>query len=91
MLGQSPRLVIESLAFGAIVAVVLLLFVLPRYLGSAAMIVGCAVLMSAYLAAIPKRLRSRSGSLAPAIWLVALMWIAAALILKLSLIGQIRG
>ena len=71
--------------------VVLLLFVLPRYLGSAAMIVACAVLLSAYLAAIPERLRSRSGSLAPAIWLVALMWIAAALILTLSLIGQIRG
>ena len=71
--------------------VALLLFVLPRYLGTAAMIVACAVLLSAYLAAIPERLRSRNGSLTPAISLVALMWLAAAVILTLSLIGRIRG
>lgn len=53
-----------------------ILFVLPRY-GLAAMMIGCALVLAAYLAVNPDRFRSRSGSLTLAVCLVTAMWMVA--------------
>ena len=65
-------------------------FILPRY-GSWAVMVGCAGMLSAYVAVLPESFRSRSGSMTAATCLVAGMWVAAAVITALTLMGQIRG
>jgi hypothetical protein len=67
-----------------------LFFVLPRY-GSIAMVVGCASILSAYVAVLPESFRSRSGSMMTACCLVAAMWVAAAVITVLTLMGEIQG
>ena len=60
------------------------LFVLPRY-GSIAVMVGCASILSAYVAVLPEYFRSRSGSMMTASCLVAAMWVAAAVVTVLTL------
>ncbi|NLS91262.1 MAG: hypothetical protein GXX96_03640 [Planctomycetaceae bacterium] len=65
-----------------------LLFILPRY-GSVAVMVGCASVLSAYVAVLPEHFRSRSGSMMAATCLVAAMWVAAAVITVLTLMGEI--
>ncbi len=67
-----------------------LFFILPRY-GSVAMIVGCASILSAYVAVLPESFRSRSGSMMTGYCLVAAMWVAAAVITVLTLMGEIQG
>jgi hypothetical protein len=67
-----------------------LFFILPRY-GSWAVMVGCASGLSAYVAVLPEHFRSRSGSMMTAICLVAGMWVAAAVITALTMMGAIRG
>ena len=64
-------------------------FILPRYSGIAVM-VGCASILSAYVAVLPEHFRSRSGSMKAATCLVAAMWVAAAVITALTLMGEIR-
>jgi hypothetical protein len=73
-----------------LVCVLCLFFVLPRY-GSMAVMVGCASILSAYVAVLPEHFRSRSGSMMTAICLVAGMWLEAAVITALTLMGAIRG
>lgn len=60
----------------------------PPVLGNIGMAVGPAIGLSIGLALIPGDLRSRSGSLIPAICLVAAMWTAAFCVVVLSLIGR---
>ena len=74
----------------AVICGLSLLFILPRY-GSWAVMVGCASLLSAYVAALPDSFRSRSGSMMAATCLVAGMWVAAAVITALTLTGEISG
>jgi hypothetical protein len=72
----------------SIVCLLSLLFVLPPY-GSMAVMVGSASILSAYVAVLPEHFRSRSGSMMAAICLVAAMWVAAAVITALTLMGEI--
>lgn len=72
-----------------ICALFLLFFLAPQY-GSTAAMVGCASILTAYVAVLPENFRSRSGSLMTAICLVAAMWVAAAVILALTLMGAIQ-
>ena len=46
-----------------------------------------AVLFSVFLGFFPDALRSRSGSLAPALCLAALVWLCAAVVVVMSLLG----
>jgi len=64
-----------------------ILFILPRY-GLAAMMIGCALVLAAYLAVNPDRFRSRSGSLTAALCLVTVVWMAAVVLVWLSLMGR---
>lgn len=63
-------------------------FILPQ-LGSVAVMVGCATILSAYVLAQPEAFCSRSGSLRPATCLVIAMWVAATVIAILALAGEI--
>ena len=74
----------------AMICVLSLFFILPRY-GGIAVMVGCASIFSAYVAVLPEHFRSRSGSLLAATCLVAALWVAAAVITALTLMGQIQG
>ena len=74
----------------SMLCVVSLFFILPRY-GGMAVMVGCASILSAYVAVLPEHFRSRSGSMMTAICLVAGMWVEAAAITALTLMGEIRG
>jgi len=56
-----------------------------------AVMIGCATGLSAYVAVLPESFRSRSGSMVPATCLVAAMWVAAAVITVLTLMGEIQG
>jgi hypothetical protein len=66
------------------------LLILPRF-GIIAVSVGCASILSAYVAVLPESFRSRSGSMMTASWLVAVMWVAAAVITVLTLMGEIQS
>lgn len=72
------------LGFACFVAI---LFVLPRY-GLAAMMLGCSLVLAAYVAVNPDRFRSRSGSLTAAVCLVTAMWMAATVLIWRSLMGS---
>jgi hypothetical protein len=76
--------------FFSMIFVVSVFFILPRY-GSWAVMVGCASILSAYVAVLPELFRSRSGSMMAATCLVAAMWVAAAVITAVTLMGEIRG
>lgn len=80
--------VVEHPFFG-LACFVAILFVLPRY-GLTAVMIGCALVLGAYVAAIPDRFRSRSGSLTAAVCLVAAMWMAATVLVWLSLMGKLH-
>ena len=71
------------------VCVLSVFFILPRY-GSTAVMVGCAGMLSAYVMLLPERFRSRGGSLTAAVCLVTAMWIAAAVIAALTLMGGLQ-
>lgn len=73
----------------AMIYVLSLFFILPRY-GSIAVMVGCASGLSALVAVMPERFRSRSGSMMAATCLVSAMWAGAAVITALTLMGEIR-
>lgn len=60
---------------------------LPRF-GAAAMMLGSATVLSACVSANPDQFRSRNGSLTAAVGLVAAIWVAAAVLVVLSLTGQ---
>lgn len=75
--------------FFGLACFVAILFILPRY-GAAPMMIGCALVLAAYVAVNPDRFRSRSGSLTAAVWLVTVMWLAATVLLWLSLMGRIK-
>ncbi len=68
-----------------------LFFVLPRYGGSMAVMVGCASILSAYVAVLLEHFRSRNRSMMAATCLVAAMWVLAVVITALTLMGEIRG
>jgi hypothetical protein len=74
----------------SMICVLAVFFVLPRC-GTIALMVGCASILSAYVAVLPEHFRSRSGSMMAATCLVAAMWVAAAVITALTLMGEIRG
>ena len=74
----------------SMICVLSLFFILPRY-GSMAVMVGCASILSAYVAVLPEHFRSRSGSMMAATCLVAAMWVAAAVITALTLMGEIQS
>lgn len=80
--------VVEHPFFG-LACFVAILFVLPRY-GPAAMMIGCAVVLAAYVAVNPDRFRTRSSSLTAAVCLVTVMWMAAMLLLWQSLMGKLH-
>ncbi len=65
-------------------------FILPRY-GGIAVMVGCASIFSAYVAVLPEHFRSRSGSMMAATCLTAAMWVAAAVITTMILMGEVQG
>ena len=62
--------------------------ILPRY-GGMAVMVGCASIVSVYVAVLPEQFRSRSGSMLTAGCLVAAMWLGAAVITAMTLMGEI--
>ncbi|HYG34603.1 MAG TPA: hypothetical protein VEC99_07465 [Clostridia bacterium] len=74
----------------AVAAVLAMSFILPRF-GTVAMMVGCATVVSVYVAALPESFRSRSGSLRMAVCLVAAMWLGAAVVTTLTLMGEITN
>lgn len=78
--------VVEHPFFG-LACFVAILFVLPSY-GLTAMMVGCALVLAAYVAVNPDRFRSRSGSPNVAVCLVTAIWMAAAVLICLSLMGK---
>lgn len=59
--------------------------ILPRYGGIAVTMIGCAGILSVYVAALPEQFRSRNGSMMTAACLVACMWVAAAIITAMTL------
>jgi hypothetical protein len=63
--------------------------ILPRY-GGIALMVGCASILSVFVVVLPEQFRSRSGSLMTATCLVAAMWVEAAVITALTLMGEVR-
>ncbi|MGI9239298.1 MAG: hypothetical protein ACR2RV_00770 [Verrucomicrobiales bacterium] len=65
-------------------------FLLPQ-LGSVAVMVGCAAILSALVLAQPEAFRSRRGSMRPATYLVIAMWVAAGVVAALALTGGIDG
>lgn len=73
----------------SMICVLSLSFILPRY-GSMAFMVGCASILSAYVVVLPEHFRSRSGSMVTASCLVAAMWVGAAVITAMTLMGEIR-
>ena len=77
-------------AYFSMICILCILFVLPRY-GGIAVMVGCASLLSAYVAVSPESFRSRRGSMMTATFLVAAMWVAAAVITALTLMGKIQS
>jgi hypothetical protein len=72
-----------------------ILFVLPRFVppqyGSMALMVGCSSVLSAHVAVLPDSFRDRRGSLVTATCLVAAMWVTAAVVTALTLVGEIQG
>ena len=64
-----------------------LFVILPRY-GSMAVMVGCASILSVYVAVLPEHFRSRSGSMMAATCLVAAMWAEAAFVTALTLMQR---
>ncbi len=71
------------------VCAISMLFILPEYSVIATM-VGCATVLSAYVAVFPDSFRGRRGSLTLAGFLVAAMWAAAAIVTVLSLVGVLQ-
>jgi hypothetical protein len=89
MSGTIPAKKIVTHPYFLMVSVLCLLFILPQY-GSMAVMIGCASVLSTYVAVLPEHFRSRSGSMMAATYLVAAMWVAAAVISALTLMGEIR-
>ena len=75
----------------AMICFLSLCFILPRYGGIIATIVGCASILSVLVAVLPEQFRSRRGSMVAATCLVAAMWVGAAVITALTLMGEIRN
>lgn len=73
----------------ALICFISLWFILPRY-GVIAVMVGCASVLSVFVAVLPEQFRSRSGSMKAATCLVAAMWVGAAVIAALTMMGEIR-
>ena len=90
MIGTITAKTLVTHPYFSMLCVLSLFFILPRY-GSVAVMVGCAIILSAYVAVLPEQFRSRSGSMVAATCLVAGMWMAAAVITALTLMGEIRG
>lgn len=63
--------------------------ILPTYFGSAVTMVACASVLTVYVAVLPDQFRSRSGSMLTATCLVAAMWIGAAVLTAMELLGEI--
>ena len=72
-----------------LISIAAILLILPRF-GSAATMVGCALVLTAYVAGIPDRFRGHNGSMTLAACLVVFMWVLAALVVVLSLAGEIQ-
>ena len=77
-------------AFFSMLCVVFRLLILPRY-GTVALMIGSASVLSAYVAVLPEQFRSRSGSMMPVTCLVAVLWVAAAVVTAMTLMGAIRS
>jgi len=86
---MSPRKIVSHPYF-SMVCVLTVSFVLPRF-GSAAVMAGCAGVLTAYVMLLPESFRGRSGSLTTAICLVTAMWIAAAVIATFTWMGALHN
>lgn len=75
--------------FFALTCFLSVMVILPRY-GSIALMVGSASILSVFVAVLPEQFRSRSGTHMAATCLVAAMWVGAAVITILVLMGEIR-
>jgi hypothetical protein len=75
----------------SMICILSVFFILPRFGGIAVMMVGSAGILSAYVAVMPESFRSRSGSMMTAFCLVAYMWLAAAVITVMILMGEIQN
>ena len=73
----------------AMICFISLCFILPRY-GGIAVMVGSASILSVLVAVLPEQFRTRSGSMMAATCLVAALWVGAAVITALTLMGEIR-
>ncbi len=75
----------------SLIPTIVAIFILPQYLQSPfdtiAMGIGAAISFTIFFFLKPESLRSRRGSLIPAISLVAAMWLFAAVTTVISLIG----
>lgn len=83
----TPKKIVAHPYFSMLCALAVF-FILPQY-GSAAVMVGCASVLSAYVALWPEPFRSRSGSMLAAKYLVTAMWIFTAVIVALTLMGEL--
>ena len=63
--------------------------ILPIYFGSAVTMLACASVMTAFVVVLPEQFRSRNGSMTIATCLVTAMWIAAVVLMAMTLMGQI--
>ena len=74
-----------------LIPTIVVIFILPQYFqspfDSIAMGIGAAISFTIFFFLEPESLRSRRGSLIPAICLVAAMWLFAAVTTVISLIG----
>ena len=74
----------------ALVVYISVCCILPLYCGGVVTLVACAGIMTVFVAILPDQFRGRSGSLVTATCLVVAMWIAAAVITAMTLVGEIR-
>ena len=65
-------------------------YILPQYGVGIAVMVANASILSVLVAVLPEQFRSRSGSMMTANCLVAALWVVAAVITALTLMGEIR-
>jgi len=65
-------------------------FILPRYGDGIAIMVACASILSLQVLGLPELFRSRNGSMMAATCLVAVMWVEAAVVTALTLMGVIH-
>ena len=93
MSGTNTAKKIVSNPFFSVIFYLSVCFILPRYggrYGGIALMVACASLLSVHIAVLPELYRNRSGSMMTANCLAAVMWVGAAVVTVLTLMGTIQ-